>query len=153
MKISEKYPKLSVTAEVPAEAETLDNGSVEMTADELQRIETALATGTDALNASLSEGTDALNASLSQATESLTTAQAQITQLQADLQAEQEAIQLAQNDLTQAQQRIASLEAENTRLKEDTPIPADTRTDADSVNKTKKKTRNSFDRYADEMLG
>lgn len=90
---------------------------------------------------------------LATAQQSLATAQEQITQLQANLQAEAEALQLAQADLTTAQQQAAALQTENDRLKNETPTPDDTRTDADQVNKTKKKTRNSFDRYADEMIG
>lgn len=133
-----------------------------LSAEQMDNVDAALAASEDA-NATVAQlQADAQNhatqlttltQSLQTAQESLATAEQQLTQLRADLQAEQDALTLAQADLTAAQQQVATLQAENDRLKDETVPPADTRTDADQVNKPKKKTKTSFDRLADSMLG
>lgn len=125
MKLSEQYPKLAATAQFDANAETLENGSVEITAEEMARIEASLVDAETAAANLLS---------LNNATENLQTAQAELA--------------TAQQQLATANARIAELEQEAAALAAGTAGAADTSKQEDEPIETKTK-RN---KYAHEVL-
>jgi signal peptide peptidase SppA len=112
MKIHETFPRMSTVAAIDAEAETLENGSVEITALEMQQIETALNDATT--NAQALEDTTAL-----------------LESVNATLTAEIATRTAAELQLAAAQDTIATLTAQVATLSEQTPPPANTSRETD----------------------
>lgn len=132
MKLSEQYPRLAATAQFDAAAETLASGSVEITAEEMARVEASLAEAETAAANLLS---------LNNATENLQAAQA-------ELATAQEQLATATADLTAANARIAELQAEIAELGKGTGAAADTsKAEDEGVEKPTKRKK-----YAHELL-
>ena len=110
MTLAEQYPNLSAAAQMPTGAEALLNGSVEVTAEEMERLEQALANGQQAATTLVS-----LTTELEQANEALAIAQAADTG--------------AQNLALQAEN--TSLKAEIAKLGKKMDAPLETNTDQD----------------------
>lgn len=107
MKIHSTFPRISAVAAIEAEAETLQNGSVELTAAELQSIETAL----------VAADTNA---------QTMETTAAQLQAAQISLAEEVAARESAQSQLATANQTIAQLQAQVAQLSEQTTAPTTT---------------------------
>jgi protease-4 len=118
MKIHDTFPRMSTVAAIDAEAETLENGSVEITALEMQAIETALIQAT----------TDA---------QQLEATQSQLAQASQELTEAQAAHATTTTQLTEAQATIATLTAQVATLSEQTPAPEETSRETDPSGKSK----------------
>jgi signal peptide peptidase SppA len=137
MKINESFPRMSAVAAIDAEAETLENGSVELTATEMQAIEAALtAAGEDA-------------AALATASADLEEQRRVARDSDEALQAEQALRAIAEQQLTEAQATIATLQAQVQQLSDATPPAPDTTRETDPTPTTKSKELPSV-KYAQE---
>jgi signal peptide peptidase SppA len=125
MKIHDTFPRMSTVAAIDAEAETLENGSVEMTALEMQAIEAAL------------HQAAAQDIIITGAQEQLTAAQQEVANMQEALTTEQAAHATTTTQLTEAQATIATLTAQVATLSEQTPAPENTSRTTDPSGKSK----------------
>jgi protease-4 len=137
MTLKEKYPNLATAAQMPEGAEALENGSVEVTAEELSRLEQSLADSAAAAQdlVTVTESNVDLQSQLFSANEQmeqLATAQEQIAQRDATIQ--------------QLQNQLAEIGAQ-------TDPPQQTATDADpKVSASAPARKYAHQQYAENLL-
>jgi len=165
-----EYKNLLKASKSPAIQPVIEGLAVEangllLTYEQANAIEEELAAG-----AAAATQAEALSTQVAGLTEALATASEQAAQLaavQQQLQQQTEALQLAEADLATAQQNlaaaqqtatgheqtIANLQQQVQQLEQGTEPPAGTRRAADPAGSGKPRKKDSFDRYAESVLG